>query len=54
LTGPHWDQVVRVCDVYQQFHHVRVELGEEARNKGADVFAYYAICREEDGAGPSG
>jgi hypothetical protein len=46
LTGPHAGRVVRVYEIWAERNEIRVDLGEQARDRVEDVYAYVQVCRE--------
>jgi hypothetical protein len=46
LVRRHRGRVVRVYDLWAERHQVRVELGDEERERVTDVFSYVEVCRE--------
>jgi len=50
IWGPHQDRIGRVYSDWQQ-GALRVELGDEAREKYNDIFAPYQLLRVDDGSG---
>ena len=49
LSGRYRNREVRVWAIWADRNEVRVELGDEARNKVDDVFGYYQVCRVTPG-----
>ncbi|WP_020476038.1 hypothetical protein [Zavarzinella formosa] len=48
LTRKHGGRVARVYAIWKERDQVRVDLGEDAKEKCEDVFSYYEILRESN------
>jgi hypothetical protein len=46
LACRHRGRVVRVYDLWKERNQVRVELGDEERERVTDVFSYFEVCRQ--------
>jgi len=53
LAGPHAGRVVWVYEVWGERGQVRVELGEQARDRVEDVYSDVEVCREAAAPGPA-
>lgn len=48
LIGPHKGRLVRIYEIWDSRHQVRVDLNEQARNGVKDVFSFVEVYRERD------